>query len=104
MNILDIVTYLSQVLVTIGLVATIALVILLVRKISVLENLFLMRWVDVTSSLTLVLLGIFFWFVAETTENVSMTVYVVALPLTFISVIIGELILMIVLWRRPAQR
>ncbi len=104
MNVLDIVTYLSQVLVTIGLVATIALVILLVRKISVLENLFLMRWVDVTSSLTLVLLGIFFWFVAEATENVSMTVYVVALPLTFISVIIGELILMIVLWRRPAQR
>ena len=101
MNVMDIVTYISQVLVIFGLITTTVLLILLVRKLSVLENLFLSNWVEVTTGMTFMLLGIFSWFIAEAIEDFSPTVYGVALPFTFTLLIIGELILVLVIVRRP---
>jgi len=101
LNAMDIVTYLSLVLVTFGLITTTVLLILLVRKLSVLENLFLSNWVEVTTGMTFMLLGIFSWFIAEAIEDFSPTVYGVALPFTFTLLIIGELVLVLVIVRRP---
>ena len=103
MNATDIVTYLAQVLVTFGLITTTVLLILLVRNLTVLENLFLLNWVETTKSMAFMLLGIFSWFIAEAIEDFSLIAYEVALPFTFSLLIIGELSLILVIKRTKVK-
>ncbi|MCL5318028.1 MAG: hypothetical protein M1503_07205 [Thaumarchaeota archaeon] len=74
-----------------------------IKKMSVLENLFLLNWVEVTISVSLISLGFFTWFVAESMEDFFSAVYMTALPVTFVLLIAGQLMLIRVLWRRPKQ-
>ncbi len=90
-----------QILVTIGLLSNVAVLAVSIKKISVLENLFLLNWVDVTISISLIALGFFSWFLAESMEDIFYNVYAASLPLTFILLIAGQLMLIRVMWRRP---
>ena len=90
-----------QVLVTIGLLSSISVFVVAARKVSVLENLFLMNWSEVTISMSLIGLGFFTWFLAESMEDIFYTVYQTVLPITFILLIVGQILLVRVLWRRP---
>ncbi|MCL4435277.1 MAG: hypothetical protein M1387_00990 [Thaumarchaeota archaeon] len=93
----------SQILVTLGLFSNIAVLAVAIKKMSVLENLFLLNWVEVTISVSLISLGFFTWFVAESMEDFFSAVYMTALPVTFVLLIAGQLMLIRVLWRRPKQ-
>jgi len=90
-----------QILVTIGLLSNLAVLAVAIKKLSILENLFLLNWVEVTVSISLVSLGFFTWFLAESMEDIFNAVYIASLPLTFILLIAGQLMLIRVLWRRP---
>lgn len=90
-----------QILVTIGLLSNLAVLAVAIWKFSVLENLFLLNWVEVTVSISLISLGFFSWFLAESMESIFITAYHASLPLTFILLIAGQLVLIRVLWRRP---
>jgi len=90
-----------QILVTIGLLSNLAVLAVAIKKLSILENLFLLNWVEVTVSISLISLGFFTWFLAESMEDIFNAVYIASLPLTFILLIAGQLMLIRVLWRRP---
>ncbi len=90
-----------QILVTVGLLSNLAALAVAIKKFSVLENLFILNWVEVTISLSLVSLGFFSWTLAESVENIFYVAYEATLPLTFILLIAGQLVLIRVLWRRP---
>ena len=90
-----------QFLVTIGLLSNLTVLAVAIKKLSILENLFLLNWVEVTVSISLISLGFFTWFLAESMEDIFNAVYIASLPLTFILLIAGQLMLIRVLWRRP---
>lgn len=90
-----------QILVTIGLLSNLAVLAVAIKRLSILENLFLLNWVEVTVSISLISLGFFTWFLAESMEDIFNAVYIASLPLTFILLIAGQLMLIRVLWRRP---
>jgi hypothetical protein len=90
-----------QILITIGLLSNLAVLAVAINKFSILENLFLLNWVDITVSVSLISLGFFSWFLAESMEDIFYFVYEYTLPLTFILMIAGQLMLIRVLWRRP---
>ncbi|OHE55499.1 MAG: hypothetical protein A3K61_02810 [Thaumarchaeota archaeon RBG_16_49_8] len=90
-----------QFLVTIGLLSNLTVLAVAIKKLSILENLFLLNWVEVTVSISLISLGFFTWFLAESMEDIFNAVYSASLPLTFILLIAGQLMLIRVLWRRP---
>ena len=90
-----------QILVTIGLLSNLAVLGVAIKNLSVLENLFLLNWVEVTVSISLISLGFFTWFLAESMESIFDAAYSASIPLTFILLIVGQLMLIRVLWRRP---
>ncbi len=90
-----------QILVTIGLLSNLAVLGVAIKNVSVLENLFLLNWVEVTVSISLISLGFFTWFLAESMESIFDAAYSASIPLTFILLIVGQLMLIRVLWRRP---
>lgn len=89
-----------QILVTIGLLSNLAVLAVAVKNMSALESLFLLNWVEVTVSVSLIALGFFSWFIAEAMESNFYFVYQAALPLTFLLLISGQIMLTRVLWGR----
>lgn len=90
----------NQILVASCLILNLIVLMLIVRKFNLLENIFMLRWKGVTVSLLFIVIGFFVWFCAEAIEPIFYSVYQELLPVSFVLLAGGQIILAYILLKK----
>lgn len=94
------VTTFRDFLVLFGLVVNFIVLVLALKKVGILENIFMIHWKQATLGLVLTMFAFLVWFIAEIIESLSEILYEQLLIICFFMLSLGQMIYLLILHRR----